>query len=136
MSGPDSELIAAARALVGEMKLGKGASAGSVGAAIRTMQGDVFTGICIDLECGLGFCAEVSAITQMLAHRQSQIDTVVAVTRDKILPPCGRCRETMAQIDPRNLDCKVIIGEGQTVPLRELLPHPWLSLRENSKSGD
>lgn len=136
MRDPDSELIAAARAMVGEMKLGKGASAGSVGAAIRTVQGDVFTGICIDLECGLGFCAEVSAITQMLAHRQSQIDTVVAVTRDKILPPCGRCRETMAQIDPRNLDCKVVIGEGQTVSLRELLPHHWLSLRENGKSGD
>lgn len=129
MSDPDSELIAAARAVVGEMKLGKGASAGSVGAAIRTIKGDVFTGICIDLECGLGFCAEVAAIAQMLAQRQSQIDTVVAVTQDKILPPCGRCRETMAQIDPRNLDCKVIIAEEQTVRLRELLPHHWLGLR-------
>lgn len=132
MSDPDSELIAAARAMVGEMKLGKGASAGSVGAAIRTMQGDVFTGICIDLECGLGFCAEVSAITQMLARRQTRIDVAVAVTQDRILPPCGRCRETMAQIDIRNLDCKVIIGDGETVRLRDLLPHHWLGKGENS----
>lgn len=108
------------------MNLGDGNSAGSVGAAIRTVNGDIFTGICLELECGLGFCAEVSAIAQMLTQHQTQIDTVVAVTKDKILPPCGRCRETMAQIDRRNLDCKVIIDEGKVVPLRELLPHHWL----------
>lgn len=136
MRDPDTELIAAARAVVGEMKLGKGASAGSVSAAIRSVEGDVFTGICIDLQCGLGFCAEVAAIAQMLAHRQSQIDTVVAVTKDRILPPCGRCRETMAQIDPRNLDCKVIIGEGQTMRLSDLLPHHWLSQRGKGESGN
>lgn len=127
MNDPDSELIAAARSVVGEMKLGEGGSAGSVGAAIRTVEGEVFTGICIDLECGLGFCAEVAAIARMLAERQTRIDRVVAVTKDRILPPCGRCRETMAQIDSRNLDCKVIIGEGEVVRLRELLPHHWLS---------
>lgn len=131
MNDPDSELIAAARGVVGEMKLGEGTSAGSVGAAIRSVEGDVFTGVCIDLECGLGFCAEVAAIAQMLAQRQTQIDTVVAVTKDRILPPCGRCRETMAQVDSRNLDCRVIIGEGEVVRLRDLLPHSWQGQRGN-----
>lgn len=126
MSDQNNELIAAARGAVGLMNLGDGNSAGSVGAAIRTVNGDIFTGICLELECGLGFCAEVSAIAQMLTQHQTQIDTVVAVTKDKILPPCGRCRETMAQIDRRNLDSKVIIAEGKTVLLRELLPHHWL----------
>lgn len=58
MNDPDSELTAAAGSVVGEMKLGEGGTAGSVGAAIRTVEGEVFAGICIDLECGLGFCAE------------------------------------------------------------------------------
>ena len=129
MNEHDNELIAAARAVVGEMDLGEGHSAGSVGAAIRTAEGEIFTGICIDLGCGLGFCAEVAAIARMLEKRQTQIDTVVAVTKEKILPPCGRCRETMVQIDRRNLDCKVIIAEGQVVHLRDLLPHHWLSKR-------
>jgi cytidine deaminase len=126
MNDLNTKLIAAARGVVGEMDLGEGYSAGRVGAAIRTVQGDVFTGICIDLGCGLGFCAEVAAIAQMLTQRQTRIDTIVAVTKDEILPPCGRCRETMVQIDSRNLDCKVILAEGQVVLLRELLPHHWL----------
>jgi cytidine deaminase len=127
-----SGLIEAARAVVGEFTLAEDFSAGGVGAAIRTVQGNVYTGICIDLSCGLGFCAEVAAIAQMLSHRETQIDTVVAVTSDGILPPCGRCRETMAQVDLRNLDCKVIIGEETVVPLRDLLPNHWLTLHKST----
>jgi hypothetical protein len=32
----------------------------------------------------------------------------------------------MAQVDPQNLDCRVIVGEDEVVSLRELLPHYWL----------
>jgi len=116
-------LIEAARAVVGTVKLANGWDAGGVGAAIRTAKGNIYTGICIDLGSGLGFCAEVAAIAQMLTHRETQIDTVVAVTSDRILPPCGRCRETMAQIDARNLDCRVIVDEDRQVALRDLLPY-------------
>ena len=127
MVDSNSELIEAARAVVGDLQLREDFSAGGVGAAIRTAQGNIYTGICIDLGSGLGFCAEVAAMAQMLTQRETQIDTVVAVTWDRILPPCGRCRETMAQIDARNLDCTVIIGEGRAVPLHDLLPHHWLA---------
>jgi cytidine deaminase len=127
MNGDTSGLIEAARAVVGDLKLRGEFSAGGVGAAVRTVQGNVYTGICIDLGCGLGFCAEVAAIAQMLTHRETRIDAVVAVCSDGILPPCGRCRETMAQLDARNLDCKVIIAEGREVRLRELLPDHWLT---------
>jgi cytidine deaminase len=132
MNDTRSELIEAARAVVGELKLRKAFSAGGVGAAIRTAQGNIYTGISIDLGSGLGFCAEVAAIAQMLTHRETQIHTVVAVTSDRILSPCGRCRETMAQIDERNLDCKVVIGEDREVLLRELLPHHWMTQAEQT----
>jgi cytidine deaminase len=134
MVDTESELIEAARAVVCDLKLREDFSAGGVGAAIRTAQGNIYTGICIDLGSGLGFCAEVAAIAQMLTHRETQIDTVVAVTWDRILPPCGRCRETMAQIDARNLDCTVIVGEGRQVLLRDLLPNHWLAQDDDSKS--
>jgi cytidine deaminase len=120
-------LIAAATAVCGEFKLGKDFSAGSVGAAIRTAKGNIYTGVCIDLGCGLGFCAEVSVIAEMLKARETHIVAVVAVSKYGILAPCGRCRETMVQIDKRNLDCSVIIGENQAVTLRQLLPNHWLS---------
>lgn len=125
-----AELIEAARAAVTELALTNGNTAGAVGAAIRTVRGNVYTGICVDLACGLGFCAEVAAIAQMITNRETQIDTVVAVNADGILPPCGRCRETMAQLDPRNLDCTVIVGEDEDVRLRDLLPSYWLTHKE------
>ena len=123
-----SELIAAARAVCGEFKLREDFSAGGVGAAIRTAEGNVYTGVCIDLGCGLGFCAEAAAVAEMLKNRDTHIVSVVAVSDDGILPPCGRCREMMAQVDARNLDCRVIITEDRDVSLRELLPAHWLDV--------
>lgn len=122
----NKELIDKAHAVVGDMTFREQFSAGGVGAALRTEKGNIYTGICIDLASGLGFCAEVSAIAEMLKQRETRIVEIVAVTADAILPPCGRCREMMAQIDERNMDTRVIISEEKTVLLRELLPHHWL----------
>jgi cytidine deaminase len=122
-----SNLIDAARSVLGEFKLSRNFSAGSVGAAIRTASGNIYTGICIDLACGLGFCAEAAAVAEMLKSRETHITTVVAVNERGILPPCGRCREMIAQVDSRNMDCSVIIREDKVVTLRQLLPDHWLS---------
>ena len=125
------QLIEAARSVYGEFQLARDFSAGSVGAAVLTAGGNTYTGVCIDLASGLGFCAEVAAIAEMLKHRETRIAAVVAVSGGRILPPCGRCRETMAQVDPRNLDCKVIVAPDRTVPLRELLPDHWMTPDED-----
>ena len=53
-----STLIAAATTVCGAFSWGENCSAGSVGAAILTAKGNIYTGICIDLACGLGFYAE------------------------------------------------------------------------------
>jgi cytidine deaminase len=48
---------------------------------------------------------------------------IVAVNRDgSILPPCGRCRELLWQIDPRNHATWVILGDGEGASLADLLP--------------
>jgi len=121
------KLIEAARGVCGDFALRDDFSAGGVGAAIRTAKGNVYTGICIDLGSGLGFCAEVAAIAEMLKNREKHIVSAVAVSGSKILPPCGRCRETMVQIDARNLECRIILAEDKDVFLRELLPKHWLN---------
>jgi cytidine deaminase len=121
------QLIEAAKAVCGAFRLREDFSAGSVGAAILTAQGNIYTGICIDLACGLGFCAEVAAVAEMLKARETHVLAVVAVSTTGVLSaPCGRCRETIAQVDRRNLDCAVILGEDREVPLRALLPEHWL----------
>jgi cytidine deaminase len=38
------------------------------------------------------------------------------------LPPCGRCREFIRQIDPANLDTEVVLGRASAARLRDLLP--------------
>lgn len=131
-----SQLIEAARAVHGEFGLSEDFAAGSVGAAIRTAKGNIYTGVCIDLACGLGFCAEAAAVAEMLKHRETHITEMVAVTDIGILAPCGRCREMIAQVDSRNFDCQVIIGENKIVTLRELLPEHWLDrIKEARETG-
>jgi cytidine deaminase len=128
-------LIAAARRVQGEFPLGGGFSAGGVGAAVRSRSGRIYTGICLDLACGIGFCAEHAAIARMLEHRESEIHAVVAVGSGVILAPCGRCRELMVQINPANLDCRVVLGEDRVVPLRDLLPEHWLDAKRSSQDA-
>ena len=120
-------LVAKARSLVGEFSLTKPSlTAGSVGAALETADGRVYTGIDLDLACGIGFCAEHSAIAEMLKARETVVRRIVAVDAERIIAPCGRCRELLVQVDPRNLDCEVLLPDGASAPLRELLPKAWL----------
>lgn len=130
MSDVRKKLIETAGDISADYKLRDDFTAGGVGAAILTVDGNIYTGICFDLASGLGFCAEVAAIAEMLKNHETQIDTVVAVSGKRILPPCGRCRETMIQIDERNSDAKVIIADNKDVFLRELLPNHWLTESE------
>jgi cytidine deaminase len=136
MNEARSKLIAAAKAVCGAFRLREDFSAGSVGAAIRTAKGNMYTGICIDLACGLGFCAEVAAVAEMLKARETHVLAVVAVSHEGVLvAPCGRCRETIAQVDMHNLNCAVILGDDREVPLRALLPEHWLTAQEDTEQA-
>ena len=120
-------LIDLATPLVGEIPLGrKGLNAATVAAALRTRSGATYTGVCIHAACGIGFCAEHAAIAEMLKYRETAISAIVAVGRDGVLAPCGRCRELMMQVNPANLDASVALPEGRTAVLRDLMPEPWM----------
>lgn len=123
----DRNLIAKAKELVRERKV-SGGYVGSVGAALVTADGEIFTGVCLDLACGIGFCAEHSAIADMISHSdETRIRTIVAYGGDKIMYPCGRCREMMALIDKRNReDTWIIVSDDEKVKLKELLPGEWM----------
>jgi cytidine deaminase len=99
---------------------------GYVGSAVMTDKANIYTGINLSMLCGIGFCAEHSAIAAMLKDGETRIAKIVAVTAiGDIIPPCGRCRELVYQIDPANLDTEVILATDRPVPLRELLPENW-----------
>jgi cytidine deaminase len=101
---------------------------GDVASALITDTGSVYVGVCIDTASGTGFCAEHAAIAAMVTAREYKIAKIVAVWQadDRgalhVVPPCGRCREFIGQIDPANLDTEVVLGRQRTSRLRELLP--------------
>jgi cytidine deaminase len=72
----------------------------------------------------LGFCAEHAAIADMLKSRQTRIVAIVAVNADRdVMPPCGRCRELIRQVDPKNWDTVVVVAEATTATLADLMPY-------------
>ncbi|MGC5333051.1 cytidine deaminase family protein [Micromonospora sp. DT62] len=101
---------------------------GQVGSTLVTEAGNLYSGVCIDTGSGTGFCAEHAAIAAMVTAGENKIIKIVAVWRnDKgvlcVLPPCGRCREFIRQMDPANLDTEVVLSQASSARLRELLPH-------------
>jgi cytidine deaminase len=104
---------------------------GDVAAVLVTDAGHRFAGVSIDTGSGTGFCAEHNAIAAMVTEGEYRIAVIVAVWRDEqarlyVLPPCGRCREFMRQVDSANLDATVLLGRRRSALLRDLLPeHDW-----------
>lgn len=124
------ELIETAHKMVGKYQLSDpDFSAGTVGAALLTTQGNVYTGINIQVACGIGFCAEHSAIAEMLKNRETQIEMIVAINAEGIIPPCGRCRELLFQVDNKNIKTKIYLSKEKYMTLDELLPVRWTPSR-------
>jgi cytidine deaminase len=122
-------LIDVARAVARPFAPSADVQSGGVGAALLTAAGNVYTGICIDTACSLGFCAEHAAVAEMLKAREAQVAMVVAVQCDgAILPPCGRCRELLWQLHPHNAETLVVLAPDRLLRLSELLPQPWRTI--------
>ena len=121
------ELIERAKSVLEPRELSLGNSAGDVACALLSSRGNLYLGVCIDISSGIGFCAEHSAIAAMITAGETSISKIVAIWGDNtVLPPCGRCRELMYEIDTTNLECTdVVLGEDRSVKLKDLLPHPY-----------
>ena len=121
------EMIQHALTVLNPRPLDLGNSAGTVGCALLSASGKLFYGVCIDIGSGIGFCAEHAAVAAMITAGETRIAKIAAVCEGAVvLPPCGRCRELMYEIDRGNLGfTDVILGENTSVKLKELLPHPY-----------
>jgi cytidine deaminase len=126
----NKELFKKAKKLSKERQLTGEAVSGYVGAALLTEKNKIHTGVRFSGACGLGFCGEIGAILSMLKTGETKIRKIVAVSNDfRYMPPCGRCRELMFQIDRKNLNTEIILKD-KTVKLVKLLPERWQELWE------
>lgn len=121
-----NELYAAAMHTAHPRKISETIDVGGVAAAIESASGKIYVGICVDTACTLGICAERNAIFNMLTNGEDALRRVIAVDRSgKTVPPCGACRELMAQLMPKSYKSIEIMPDrkaGHIVTLGELTP--------------
>lgn len=111
-------------------KISEWMEAGGVAAAVESESGKIYTGVCVDSACTLGICAERNAIFNMITQGEQRIRRVIAVNRDgKAMPPCGACRELMAQLMPdgyRDIEIMLDYEKEKVLTLGELTPEWWI----------
>ena len=94
-----------------------------VGAALRTEAGQVFTGVNVENSSfGLSCCAERSAIFTAVSAGHTDL-AAIAVYADAVsAPPCGACRQVMAEFAPQLRVIWRRDGELVASSLGDLLP--------------
>lgn len=125
-----NELYEAAKAVLNPREVSKIIDAGGVAAAVESVSGKIYVGVCVDTACTLGICAERNAMFNMITNGENAIRRVIAIGRDgKAMPPCGACREFMTQLMPedyRNIEIMMDYEKERVVTLGELTPEWWL----------
>ncbi|HSQ61374.1 MAG TPA: cytidine deaminase [Acidobacteriota bacterium] len=101
-----------------------------VAAALEDATGTVHPGVNVEsASLGLTLCAERNAIFGALARGATRfVRIAVAADRSRPVLPCGACRQVLLEHAP---DLLLVLeapdGAVEEVPLRDLLPRPFLS---------
>ncbi|MGB7317179.1 MAG: cytidine deaminase [Planktotalea sp.] len=97
-----------------------------VGAAIRTASGSVFQGCNVEnVAYPEGTCAEAGAIAAMCAAGEREIAEVYVIAQSPApVPPCGGCRQKIAEFAARDVVVTLATTEGTELRMTvaELLP--------------
>ena len=97
-----------------------------VGAAIRTVSGQVFVGCNVEnVAYPEGTCAEAGAIAAMVAAGERDIaEVLVLADSPQPVTPCGGCRQKLAEFGQGNVVVRLAGPEGEKgeMTLAELLP--------------
>lgn len=126
MTSDWDKLLHQARMVLNPRKISEFVEGGGVAAAILSVKGNIYVGVCIDTACSLGMCAERNAVANMLTNGENIITKVVCIDRDgDFLPPCGACREFLMQLDPQNAELEFKLSVECIVKLKDLLPQWW-----------
>ncbi len=99
-----------------------------VGAALRCADGTIVTGCNVEnASYPAGLCAERAAIGAAVAQGHQRFTAVVVATeRGEPAPPCGICRQMLAEFAPALSVVSVTrAGEERRWSLADLLPSPF-----------
>ena len=123
------ELYVAAKQVLRPRRISDRMEDGGEAADVEAGSGRVYVGVCVDAACSLGVCAERNAIFNMITCGESVLRRVVAVDWDgRALPPCGACRELMAELMPetyKSVEIMLDYEAARVVTLGDLTPEWW-----------
>ncbi|MBC6349699.1 cytidine deaminase [Lactobacillus melliventris] len=124
------KMYEAAKKVQGFTAIGPHMEAGGVAAAVLAESGKIYTGVCVDTACGLGVCAERSALFNMITNGETKINRVLALMADgKNGAPCGACREFIVQLMEKDyLQVEIMLDyeKDKVTTMGELTPQWWL----------
>ena len=124
------ELYDAAKQVLKPRDVSEIIGAGGVSAAVESVSGKIYVGVCVDTSCTLGICAERNAMFNMITNGEDAIKRVIAINREgKAIPPCGACREFMVQVMPEQyklVEIMVDYENERIVTLGDLTPEWWI----------
>jgi cytidine deaminase len=105
----------------------------SVGAALQTSSGKIFSGCNVEnASLGLTICAERAAIAAAVADGEKEF-VAIAVVTDAAEPtlPCGACRQVLAEFNPAiKIIASTLQHDVQEFSLTDLLPRPKQGILE------
>jgi cytidine deaminase len=108
-----------------------------VGAALLTLKGNIFTGCNVEnASFGLTCCAERNAIFKAVAEEgpTMKIEAIaIAVNTTRSIPPCGACRQVIAEFRDTGKNGTTVIFNSHTGrvsrKIEQLLPDSFILLK-------
>jgi cytidine deaminase len=102
-----------------------------VGAAIRSVEGNLHLGCNVEnVAYPEGTCAEAGAIAAMIAAGDTRIAEIAVIAGGPLpVPPCGGCRQKLAEFADGNVAVTLASTSGQTVQTTvvDLLPGAFVA---------
>lgn len=97
----------------------------AVGAAVRTIDGKIFTGCNVEnASYGMSMCAERNAIFAAVGQGYTDItDLCVTADTEKPVAPCGACRQVIAEFKIPVVWLTNCAGQCKKMTGEELLPY-------------
>lgn len=96
-------------------------------AVIETNNGNIYCGVNIDTDCGIGMCAERNAAGTMLTNGETEISKLLCYKDGNLILPCGVCREFLLQLNENNKNMQIITNaeKNEFTTLESLMPSWW-----------
>ena len=111
------------KAIVARTKASANYSGFKVGAAVKTEQGNIFTGGNVESDCSsVGVCAEQVAISNAILAGETPIEIAIVADTKTPITPCGKCRQFMLDFTPLKVTMANLLGDVKQATAKQLLP--------------